>query len=127
MSQLADVDSAAFRCATMHGGYGYLMQEFGLAVAAVIEPRHGVQPSARQLADTIDKINAANVKVLFAEKYFTDKLSSTITEATGVEMFAFSHISGGAYTVDKYENEMRENLNTLAEAVRIALRAQAQG
>ena len=118
MARLADADVSAFRCATMHGAYGYLMQEFGLSVAAVIEPRHGVQPTARQLADTIDKIGAAEVSVLFAEKYFTSKLADTIREATGVQMYAFSHMSDGAYAVELFEQEMRTNLNTLVTAVR---------
>jgi len=37
-AKLADLDVSQFRCATMHGAYGYLMQEFGLRVVAVIEP-----------------------------------------------------------------------------------------
>jgi zinc transport system substrate-binding protein len=115
--QLADVDVASFRCATMHGGYGYLMQEFGLQVVAVIEPRHGVEPTARQLAETIDRIKAANVSVLFAEKYFASKLSDTIKDATGVQMYSFSHMSDGAYAPDLYEREMRLNLETLVEAM----------
>ena len=90
MADLRDLDVSDFKCATMHGAYGYLMQEFGLQVAAVIEPRHGVEPTARQLADTIDKITAADVNVLFAEKYFTSALSETIRDATGVNMYAFS-------------------------------------
>lgn len=117
-AELADVDVASFSCATMHGAYGYLMQEFGLQVAAVIEPRHGVQPTARQLADTIDKIRAANVNVLFAEKYFASALSETIREATGVRMYSFSHMSDGEYTADLYEREMDANLQTLVEAVK---------
>jgi zinc transport system substrate-binding protein len=116
-AQLADVDVAAFRCATMHGGYGYLMQEFGLQVSAVIEPRHGVEPTARQLAETIDRIKAADVSVLFAEKYFASKLSDTIRDATGVQMYSFSHMSDGEYTADLYEREMRLNLATLVEAM----------
>jgi zinc transport system substrate-binding protein len=115
--KLADVDVAAFRCATMHGGYGYLMQEFGLQVVAVIEPRHGVEPTARQLAETIDRIKAANVSVLFAEKYFASKLSDTIKDATGVQMYSFSHMSDGAYAAELYESEMRANLETLVEAM----------
>jgi zinc transport system substrate-binding protein len=118
MTDLADVDVSAFRCATMHGAYGYLMQEFGVQVAAVIEPRHGVEPTARQLADTIDKIKAANVNVLFAEKYFASKLADTIREATGVRMYAFSHMSDGEYTPDLFERETRANLETLASAMR---------
>jgi zinc transport system substrate-binding protein len=120
IAQLADVDVSRFSCATMHDAYGYLMQEFGLRVAAVIEPRHGVQPTARQLAETIDRIKAANVHVLFAEKYFASKLSDAIRAATGVEIYSFSHISDGPYTPEKFEDEMRGNLRTLVKAVRAA-------
>jgi zinc transport system substrate-binding protein len=94
------------------------MQEFGLRVVAVIEPRHGVDPTARQLADTIDKIKAADVNVLFAEKFFASKLADTIKDATGVAMYSFSHMSDGAYTADLFEREMQANLETLASAMR---------
>lgn len=120
MSQLADVDVSGFSCATMHDAYGYLLQELGLRVAAVIEPRHGVQPTPRQLADTIDRIKSANVHVLFAEKYFAGKLSETIRASTGVQVYSFSHISDGPFTPEKFEQEMRENLTTLVQAVRSA-------
>lgn len=114
---IAGADVATFRCATMHSGYDYLLQEFGLQVTAVIEPRHGVEPTARQLADTVERIKAAKVNVLFAEKYFASKLSDTIREATGVRMYSISHISSGPYTADKFVEEMRENLTTLAAAI----------
>ncbi len=115
--KVAGVNLSNFRCATMHSGYDYILQELGLQVTAVIEPRHGVEPTARQMADTIDRINAANVNVLFAEKYFASKLSDTIREATGVKMYSISHISSGSYTPEKFIEEMRENLDTLALAI----------
>ena len=118
--QVAGVDLSKFRCATMHSGYDYILQELGLQVSAVIEPRHGVEPTARQLAETIDRIKAAKVNVLFAEKYFASKLSDTIKQATGVKMYSISHISSGKYTPGKFIDEMRENLNTLATAIRDA-------
>ncbi|PCJ28734.1 MAG: ABC transporter substrate-binding protein [SAR86 cluster bacterium] len=118
MTQLSELDTSTLRCATMHGAYGYLMQEFGLQVVAVIEPRHGVEPTARQLADTIDKIKSANVNVLFAEKYFASNLSETIREATGVSMYSFSHMSDGEYSAGLFETETRANLETLVEAMR---------
>ena len=116
-AKIASADLSKFRCATMHSGYDYILQELGLQVTAVIEPRHGVEPTARQLADTIDRIKAANVNVLFAEKYFASKLSDTIKDATGVQMYSISHISSGAYTPEKFVDEMRENLTTLATAI----------
>jgi zinc transport system substrate-binding protein len=117
-AQIKGATLSNFRCATMHSGYDYILQELGLQVTAVIEPRHGVEPTARQLAETIDRIKAANVNVLFAEKYFASKLSDTIREATGVKMYSISHISSGEYTPTKFIEEMRENLTTLATAIK---------
>ncbi len=116
-SKVAGANLAKFRCATMHSGYDYILQELGLQVTAVIEPRHGVEPTARQLAETIERIKAAKVNVLFAEKYFASKLSDTIREATGVRMYSISHISSGPYTRERFVEEMRGNLATLATAI----------
>ena len=115
--KVSGADLSNFVSATMHSGYDYILQELGLQVSAVIEPRHGVEPTARQMTDTIDRINLANVNVLFAEKYFASRLSDTIRDATGVEMYSISHISSGPYTSEKFVDEMRENLNTLAQAI----------
>jgi zinc transport system substrate-binding protein len=115
--EIATLDASNFRAATMHGAYGYLMQEFGLQILAVIEPRHGVEPTARQLAETIDAIKAAGVNVLFAERYFAGKLSDTIQAETGVNVYSFSHISDGDYTPERFEEEMRYNLDSLKAAI----------
>lgn len=116
-AKVAGADLSKFRCATMHSGYDYILQELGLQVTAVIEPRHGVEPTARQLAETIERIKAARVNVLFAEKYFASKLSDTIRQATGVRMYSISHISSGSYTRERFIEETRENLATLATAI----------
>ena len=115
--KIAKLDASNFRAATMHGAYGYLMQEFGLQISAVIEPRHGVEPTARQLAQTITDIKAAGVNVLFAEKFFAGKLADTIQKETGVGVFSFSHISDGEYAPDLFAKEMRYNLDSLKAAV----------
>jgi len=117
MTRFAALDLSSFRCATTHAGYDYMMQEFGLFVSAVIEPRHGVAPTARQLANTIEAIKKANVKVLFAEKNVSLDLAKPIEAATGVKVFALSHITGDTYSADEFEVAMRESLETLAQAV----------
>ncbi|MGH2423575.1 metal ABC transporter solute-binding protein, Zn/Mn family [Pseudomonas canadensis] len=117
MTRFAALDLSPFRCATTHAGYDYMMQEFGLFVSAVIEPRHGVAPTARQLANTIEAIKKANVKVLFAEKNFSLDLAKPIEAATSVKVFALSHITGNTYSAEEFEVAMRENLETLAQAV----------
>lgn len=117
MQRLAPTAKADFRAATMHAGYDYLFQELGLRIAAVIEPRHGVAPTARQLAQTIDDIKNAHINVLFAEKYFGGDLAATVQRETGVRVYTLSHISEGPFTPEKFEDEMRENLMTVAKAL----------
>ena len=114
---IATLDSSNFKAATMHGAYGYLMQEFGLQISAVVEPRHGVEPTARQLADTIDEINATGVNVLFAEEYFASKLADTIENETGIRIFSLSHISDGEYSAEHFEIDMRKNIEELRSAL----------
>ncbi|SOB60106.1 exported protein of unknown function [Pseudodesulfovibrio profundus] len=67
MARIAELPSMDFRCATIHGGYDYLFQDFGLQVTAVIEPGHGLKPTASQLARTIDQIKGLGVDVIFTE------------------------------------------------------------
>jgi zinc transport system substrate-binding protein len=117
MKRLADIPDIDFRCATIHGGYSYLLQEFGLEVTAVIEPRHGLKPTASQLRATIDLIKEANVGVVFSEMNFPDKFVDTIQEATGVRLYTFSHVTGGEYRAEKFEDDMRHNLESLTMAV----------
>lgn len=117
MPSIASIDASNFRAATMHGAYGYLMQEFGLQITAVVEPRHGVEPTARQLADTVNEINAAGVNILFAERFFASKLADTLEAETGVKIFSFSHISDGEYSPELFEHEMRYNIEELRRAL----------
>ncbi|OEU82668.1 MAG: ABC transporter substrate-binding protein [Desulfobacterales bacterium S5133MH4] len=117
MKRLADMPDIDFRCASIHGGYSYLLQEFGLEITAVIEPRHGLKPTASQLRATIDLIREANVGVVFSEMNFPNKFVDTIQEATGVRLYTFSHITGGEYRAEKYEDDMIHNLESLTMAL----------
>jgi zinc transport system substrate-binding protein len=117
MRRLADVKTADFRCATIHGGYSYLLQEFGFQVDDVIEPSHGVEPSAAQLKETIERIKSAHVAVVFSEADFPSPFVAAIQKETGVTVRALSHLSVGDYTAGFFEEQMRKNLETLVSAV----------
>jgi len=84
----------------------------------VIEPRHGVNPTAAQLAATVEAIRDAGVNVLFTEEYFEGELAETIQAETGVAVYSISHINGGPYTPEKFIEEMRRNIETVLRAVR---------
>lgn len=118
MLALGEIDTSGMKVATTHNAYGYILQEFGVEVTAVIEPAHGVEPSASQLQETIDKIKSSGIDVLFYELNMPNRYVDTIEKATGVKLYRFSHMTHGAYQDDKVEREMRDNLNTLVEAMK---------
>ncbi len=105
------------RIATVHDGYSYLFQELGLEVSAVVQPRHGVKPSARQLQDTIKRIKRAKVNVLFGELDYEKKYVDIIYQETGCRLYALSHISNGAYTAEHFEQTIQKNLDIIVQAL----------
>ncbi len=117
LSRLAGAEDLRLRVATIHGAYDYLLREFGLEVAAVVEPSHGIEPSPGQLAETIDRLRRLEVQVVFSELDFPSAYVETIRRETGIRLYAFSHISHGAYAADLFEREMTRNLDTLVTAM----------
>lgn len=117
MARIASLPSMDFRCATIHGGYDYLFQDFGLQVTAVIEPGHGLKPTASQLAKTIDEIKRLGVDVIFTEMAFSDKYVDTIHEETGIRIRHLSHLTNGEYSKDGFEKGLRANLEALTNAL----------
>jgi zinc transport system substrate-binding protein len=123
--RLQSVEALNFRCATIHGGYDYLLQEFGLQVVAVIEPQHGLEPNATQLRATIEEIRRAQVQVVFSQLDFPPNYVETLRRETGVRVRHFSHLADGAYSPTAFEEGMRTNLDTLTSAILEAHQANA--
>lgn len=115
---LLGIDYSNARIASTHNAYGYFLQEFGIAIDTVIEPAHGVEPSASQLQGTIKRIRDANVNVLFTELNMENRYVTTIENATGIKLFHFSHMTFGDYDESLVEREMTTNLQTLVTALK---------
>ncbi|MCV6610391.1 MAG: zinc ABC transporter substrate-binding protein [Amphritea sp.] len=119
-SQLIGVDMSGIRIASTHNAYGYFLQEFGIGIDTVIEPAHGVEPSAGQLQQTIDRIRDANIQLLFTELDMDNRYVDTIEQATGIRIFHFSHMTYGNYDTDQFRREMEINLQTLVQALQVS-------
>jgi zinc transport system substrate-binding protein len=117
LAKVTEAPSATFRVATIHAAYDYLVRDFGLEVTAVVEPAHGIEPSPAQLKKTIDQLKALDVRVIFSEMDFPSAYVETIQRESGVRLYPLTHISYGEYTKDKYEVEMKRNLDTVVRAI----------
>lgn len=105
---------------TFHEAFPYLAQEFKLNVAAVIEREPGTEPTPQELAETIDKINALPVKVIFTEPQYSPKAAETIAKETGAKIFELDPIVTGEAKIENlldYPDRMLNNLMTLVKAL----------
>src|SRR5262245_16063483 len=105
------------RVVTVHDGYGYLMQEFGLEIAGVVQPAHGLTPSAAELRDMVKLLQREKIRVVFTEETFPQALLKVLQDEAGVKVYVITHIASGAYTADKFEREMQRNVDTMVRAL----------
>ena len=105
------------RVVTVHDGYSYLMQEFGIEIAGVVEPAHGLVPSAQELEKMVDLIQREKIRVVFSEESFPEPLLAVLKERSSARVYVISHIASGAYTADKFEKEMQKNTDAMVQAL----------
>ena len=106
---------------TFHEAFPYFAKEFDLNIVAVIEHEPGTEPSPKELAETIEKINALPHKVIFTEPQYSSNAAQTIVNETGAKIFMLDPIVTGEANpsnADDYLNKMRENMRTLKTALK---------
>jgi len=111
------VDARVNRVVTVHDGYGYLMQEFGIDIAGVVEPAHGLLPSAKELGEVVDLLKRERIQVVFSEESFPAPLLKVLHDEGHARVYVISHIASGAYTPDKFEVEMQRNVDVMVKAL----------
>lgn len=78
--ELAPVKDMPF--VVFHDAYRYFEERFGLAVAGSITVSPEVQPSARRVAEVIDKVRSLGATCVFSEPQFQPKLVELVREGT---------------------------------------------
>ena len=110
-------DAKVTRVVTVHDGYAYLMQEFGIEIVGVVEPAHGLIPSAAELERMVDLIKRERIRVVFSEETFPEPLLNVLRESTGARVYLISHVARGAYAADEFEREMQRNVDVMVRAL----------
>jgi zinc transport system substrate-binding protein len=105
------------RVVTVHDGYTYFLQEFGIELAGVVQPAHGLTPSAKELADMIELMKQEKIDVVLTEEDFPEKLLATLRDATGAKVYIISHVAVGTYSPTEFEAVMGKNADTLVQAL----------
>jgi zinc transport system substrate-binding protein len=102
---------------TVHDGYTYLLQEFGIKLAGVVQPAHGLTPSAKELGEMIELMKKDKVTIVLTEEDFPEKLLATLRDATSAKVYIISHVAVGSYSASEFETVMQNNADTLVKAL----------
>ena len=102
---------------TFHEAFPYFAREFSLNTVAVIEREPGSEPSAGELAETINIIKQSKIKAIFAEPQYSAKAAETIAVETSAKMYVLDPAVSGSYELTAYESIMEKNLATLVQAL----------
>ncbi|MEW5741212.1 MAG: zinc ABC transporter substrate-binding protein [Myxococcota bacterium] len=100
------------RVITVHDGYSYLLQELGVGLAAVVEPAHGLVPSAAELGQVVDLVKKEKVRLVLSEASFPRAMTEVLAQS-GARVVVVSHIATGAFTAERFEVEMAANVDAL--------------
>lgn len=68
---------------TYHDSWAYFSTNYGMVVIGAIQPSDFAEPSARDVADLIDQINAEQVPAIFGSEVFPSPVLEQIARETG--------------------------------------------
>lgn len=106
------------RIMTVHEAFPYFAEEFKLEVVGVIEREPDSEPSAAELAATIDLIRSQNVRAVFAEPQYPADAARQIAEESGARLYTLDPVaSGDLKNLDAYLEIMEKNRQVLLEAL----------
>lgn len=102
---------------TFHEAFPYFAREFNLNIAAVVEREPDSEPSAGELAQTIEVVRKTGVKAIFAEPQYSAKAAETIANETGVKISYLDPAVSGPDDANAYIKIMDQNLAVLKQAL----------
>jgi len=103
---------------TFHEAFPYFAKEFDLRISAVVEREPGSEPSAKELADTIELVKKSNTQALFSEPQYPDSAARTIAKETGAKVYVLDPAVTGPDDYNAYINIMENNLKVLKQALK---------
>lgn len=102
---------------TFHEAFNYFAEEFNFNIVSVIAREPGSEPSASELAETINLIKETNTNVIFVEPQYPRTAADTVADETDAKVYILDPCVTGDIDKDAYINAMENNLKVLSEAL----------
>lgn len=101
-----------------HNHWPYFSERYGLKYLGTIELRHGIEPTARHVTETIGLMKSEQCHLVVREPQFSDKVPNQIAMQSGAKVAKLAIMVGGVPEAKTYLDLIDYNLNALLAATR---------
>jgi len=85
-----------------HKDYSYFAARFGIRVAEYVEPKPGIQPSAKHLEDLARLLSQGDIRLILTRPYVEHRSTDSLAEKAGVKVVTIPLEVGGAPEATDY-------------------------
>jgi zinc/manganese transport system substrate-binding protein len=100
---------------TYHRSWNYFTSRFGIRIAAELEPKPGIPPSAPHLASVMRTVKTQRVKVLLIEPFYSRRSADLVARKTGAKVIVCANSVGGQAGAKDYLSMLDQIVKHLAE------------
>ena len=87
---------------TYHRSWSYFTGRFGLLSDVQLEPKPGIPPSAKHLAEVVETVKERGAKVLLQEPFYNTKAAELVASRTGAALVVVASMTGGSQDAGSY-------------------------
>ena len=102
-----------FNIVAMHDSLSYFADSTGLNIIDIVQNDEEDVPSPKRLQEIIENIKKNNVKAIFTEEQYSDKLPNMLSEEINVKVYTFDSITSGEGNKEEYIDRMKNNFDML--------------
>ncbi len=99
-----------------HPSILYMLNRYEMIYAGSIEEIPGKEPSAKFIANLVEKIKKSQTKAIFSEPQLPDKNAKILAQETGVSLYILDPV-GGTNNISKYSDLILYNIKILKKAL----------
>ena len=102
---------------TFHKNFPYFLERFGLKLFGTVEPKPGIPPNPRYLAETSDAMVKAGVKVVLYQPYYDADASKELAKKAGGGAYEIPTEVGGTEKAKDVFSKFDAIVSTLVQAL----------
>jgi ABC-type Zn uptake system ZnuABC Zn-binding protein ZnuA len=111
---------AGARAVQDHRLWPYFARRFGIELIDTLEPRPGIAPTTRHLAEVVARMQAQGARLVLSSAYFDPRHARWIAERTAARVVEMAHQVGAREGADDYLASIGSNVRGVLDALEAA-------